>query len=76
VSGATPVSRLVQTEICACCVIILGAVVTLPAVLVRLVSLQNKSEVQRVNKSLALISPILLLILISIIPPIFGVLTR
>lgn len=48
----------------------------LPAVSVRLVSLQNKSEVQRVNKSLALISPILLLILISIIPPIFGVLTR
>ena len=38
---------------------------------------QNDSnEMRRMNKTLALISPLLLLVLISIVAPIFAVLTR
>lgn len=36
----------------------------------------TEADSMRLNKILALVAPLLLLILLSIIPPIFGVLTR
>ena len=36
----------------------------------------SEADSMRLNKILALVAPLLLLILLSVIPPIFGVLTR
>lgn len=45
---------------------------SLPALL----AVQNRDEKLFMNKTLALISPLLLLALLAVMPPIFGVVTR